>query len=94
MSWRSLDPPRDGFAAVKHDKGCALLALACFHNPHSEIRDPQFFSLRFQDFDEGFLRNVDPPDALHPLFSFFLFLEQFPLPCDIAAIAFGGDVFA
>ena len=32
-------------------------------------------SLRFQHLNERFLRNVDFPDAFHPFFSFFLFLQ-------------------
>ncbi len=36
-------------------------------------------SLRFQNLDESFLRNVDFADALHPFFSFFLFFEDFRL---------------
>src|SRR4051812_16123722 len=50
--------------------------------------------LRLQDLDEGFLRNVDAADALHPLFSFFLLLQQFAFAGDVASVAFGGDVFA
>ena len=50
--------------------------------------------LCFQNLDECFLRNIDPADAFHPFFSFFLFLKQFPLSCDIAAVAFRGYVFA
>jgi plasmid stabilization system protein ParE len=51
-------------------------------------------SLRLQNFDEGFLRDVDFADAFHPLFSFFLFLEQFAFAGDVAAVAFCGDFFS
>jgi hypothetical protein len=46
-------------------------------------------SLRLQHFDEGFPRDVDFADAFHPLFSFFLFLQQFALASDVAAVAVG-----
>ena len=46
------------------------------------------FVRRLQNFDEGFLRDVDFPDAFHPLFSFFLFLQQFALAGDVASVAF------
>ena len=35
----------------------------------------QSASLRFEHFYECFLRDVDFPDAFHPFFSFFLFLQ-------------------
>ena len=35
----------------------------------------QSSSLRFQHLDERLLRDVDFPDAFHPFFSFFLFLQ-------------------
>ena len=35
----------------------------------------QSASLRFQHLNERLLRNVDFPDAFHPFFSFFLFLQ-------------------
>ena len=50
--------------------------------------------LRLQHLDERFLRNVDLADAFHPLFTFFLFLEQLAFAGDIAAVAFRGHVFA
>ena len=30
----------------------------------------------------------------HAFFAFFLLLKELPLPGDVAAVAFGGDVFA
>src|SRR5438477_5184739 len=47
-----------------------------------------------QHFDESFLRDVDGAKRFHPLFAFFLLLEQLALACDVAAVAFGGDVLA
>ena len=35
----------------------------------------QSSSLSFQHLDERLLRDVDFPDAFHPFFSFFLFLQ-------------------
>ena len=43
---------------------------------------------------ERFLRDVDAADALHALFAFFLFLEQFSFARHVAAVALGGDVLA
>jgi len=51
-------------------------------------------SLRFQDLNERFLRNIDSSNALHPFLPFLLFLEEFALSRDIAAITFCGHVFA
>ena len=48
----------------------------------------------FEDGEEGFLGDVDFADALHALFAFFLFLEEFALAGDVAAVALGDDVFA
>ena len=39
------------------------------------------------------MRDVDFADLLHPLFPFFLLFPEFAFAGDIAAIAFGGDVF-
>src|SRR5437879_7778808 len=50
--------------------------------------------LRFEHLNESFLRNVDLADALHSFFSFFLFLQQFAFPGDVAAVAFRGHVFS
>src|SRR6266496_1603325 len=54
----------------------------------------QSASLRFEHLNKGFLRNIDFSYALHSLLSLFLFLEQFALPGDIAAVAFRGYVFS
>src|SRR5579862_647278 len=47
-----------------------------------------------QDGHEGFLRQLDAPDALHALFAGLLLLEQLALAGDVAAVAFGEDVLA
>src|SRR6266404_9096337 len=51
-------------------------------------------SLRFKHLNKCFLRNIDSADAFHAFLSFFLFLQQFPFPRDIAAVAFRGHVFS
>jgi hypothetical protein len=48
----------------------------------------------FEDGHEGFLGDVDRADALHALFAFLLFFEEFALAGDVAAVALGGAVFA
>ena len=50
--------------------------------------------LRLQHLDKSFLRNVDAADAFHPLFSFFLLLQQLAFSRDIAAVTFRGHVLA
>ena len=58
---------------------------------------PANFSLFFPDLqyrEECLLRNIDLADALHPLLAFLLLLEQLALAADVAAVAFGEDVFA
>ena len=47
-----------------------------------------------QDGHEGFLGDVDGADGLHALLGFLLFLEELALSAAVAAVAFGGDVFA
>src|SRR5688572_14364696 len=49
---------------------------------------------RLQHRHERLLRDVDLADRFHPLFAFFLLLPQLPLAGDVAAVAFGGDVFS
>src|SRR5215469_16089721 len=44
--------------------------------------------------DEGFLRDLDLAELPHALLAGLLFVEQLALAGDVAAIAFGGDVFA
>src|SRR5436190_12334657 len=48
----------------------------------------------FKNFDKGFLWNVDGAEGFHALFPFLLFLEQLAFAGDVAAVAFGGDIFA
>src|SRR4051812_19149377 len=43
---------------------------------------------------KGLLRYFNAPDDFHARFAFFLLLEQFALPRNVAAIAFRNDVFA
>src|SRR4051812_38510134 len=49
---------------------------------------------RFQNGQKCFLRNVDAADRFHAALAFFLLFEQFALPRDVAAVAFGGHVLA
>jgi hypothetical protein len=49
---------------------------------------------RFQHLDEGVLGDVDFAEGFHFGFPFFLLLEELALSGDVAAVAFGGDVFA
>src|SRR5687767_5291115 len=44
--------------------------------------------------DEGFLRDIDAADRLHPLLTFLLPLEQLPLAGDVTAVALGEHVLA
>src|SRR5258705_10687760 len=57
------------------------------------LYSPQVFSC-FQYLDKGFLRYIDRAKRFHSFFAFLLFLEQFAFARDIAAITFGGNVFA
>ena len=50
--------------------------------------------LRLEHGDEGFLGDADFAELFHALFALFLFFEEFALAGDVAAVAFGGDVFA
>src|SRR5690606_40376437 len=44
--------------------------------------------------DEGLLRDLDPPDGLHPLLAFLLLLQQLALAGDVTAVALREDVLA
>src|SRR5260370_26869450 len=48
----------------------------------------------FQNGEECFLRNIDLANALHALFAFFLFFEEFAFACDVTAVALAQNVFA
>src|SRR3989454_12214602 len=48
----------------------------------------------FQNCEKGFLRDIDLADALHALLAFFLFFEELAFARDVAAVAFGENVFA
>ena len=52
------------------------------------------FRAGFEHGEKGFLRNVDGADRFHPLFAFLLLCPEFALAGDVAAVAFGGHVFA
>ena len=47
-----------------------------------------------EDGHEGFLRDLDVADHLHPLLALFLLLEQLALAGDVAAVALGEHVLA
>jgi len=47
-----------------------------------------------EDADEGVLGDVDFADGFHLGFALLLLLEEFAFAGDVAAVAFGGDVFA
>src|ERR1017187_6153621 len=47
-----------------------------------------------QGSDEGFLRDLDPPDGLHPPLALLLLLQQLALAGDVAAVALGQHVLA
>ena len=51
----------------------------------------RLFSLK--DFHEGALGDVDLADLFHFLFALFLLFPELALAGDVAAVAFGGDVF-
>ncbi len=48
----------------------------------------------FEDGEEGLLGDFDAADGLHALLALFLLFEQFAFAGNVAAVAFGGDVFA
>src|ERR1700744_4177177 len=49
--------------------------------------------IHLQRGDEGFLRDVDLAELAHLLLALFLLVEELALAGDVAAVAFGGDVF-
>src|SRR5438270_790253 len=50
------------------------------------LRTPFYSLVNLQYRQECLLRDLDRPDLLHPLFAFFLLLEQLPLSRDITAV--------
>ena len=52
------------------------------------------FLAHAQDRQEGLLRDLDGSDALHPLLSFLLLLEELALAGDVATVALREDVLA
>src|SRR6266404_5227380 len=51
-------------------------------------------AIHLQRGDKGFLRDVDLAELPHLLLAFLLFLQKFSFTCDVAAVAFRGDVLA
>src|SRR3954452_20859456 len=50
--------------------------------------------IHFQHSKKSLLRNLYAPDLLHALLALFLFFQQLAFARDVAAIAFGDNVFA
>src|SRR5262249_1675863 len=50
--------------------------------------------IHFEHGQEGFLRNLDAPNFLHPLLAFFLLLEQLSFARDVAAVTLRNHVLA
>src|SRR5712664_3143653 len=53
-----------------------------------------FMRLALEDRQERLLRHLDPSHLFHALLPFLLFLQQFALAGDVAAVALGGHVLA
>src|SRR5436189_4331837 len=51
-------------------------------------------SVHLENREKRLLRNLDRAHLLHSLLSLFLLLEEFALSRDVAAVAFGENVFA
>src|SRR3981189_3402872 len=51
-------------------------------------------AIHLQRRDKSFLRDVDLAELPHLLLAFLLFLQKFSFTCDVAAVAFRGDVLA
>src|SRR5579871_4206238 len=62
--------------------------------PHVVLHFASRLLSDLQHREERVLRNFHPADALHALLAFFLFLEQLPLPADVAAVTLREDVLA
>ena len=54
----------------------------------------RLFVAHLKGCQKRFLRQFYVAHALHALFAFFLLFKQLALTCNIAAVAFGGHVFA
>lgn len=50
-------------------------------------------SVKFQNGEEGFLRNLDRANLLHALLTFLLFFEKFALTGDVTAVTFRCNIF-
>ena len=79
---------------IEIDSALRSRAWSFLRNSSFELRHFKVRLLRFEHLNERLLRNVDFPDALHPFFSFFLFLKQLSFSGYIAAVAFRGDIFS
>src|SRR5690606_412229 len=80
------------------DAGAAL-APECSPPPASGRRGaprraPALLVVDLQHGEEGLLRDLHPPDLLHPLLAFLLLLEQLLLARRVAAVALGEHVLA
>src|ERR1700710_1317320 len=56
---------------------------------------PEYSStIHLQRRDKRLLRDIHLAELPHLLLAFLLLLQKFALSCDVAAVAFGGDVLA
>src|SRR5262245_13503606 len=76
--------------------GLAILSQSGRLKPAPTIlfRPGVLFSPDLQYGQKRLLRDFDSADPLHPLLPFFLFLQQLPFPCDVAAVTRGEDILA
>ncbi|CDN46190.1 hypothetical protein BN871_LI_00040 [Paenibacillus sp. P22] len=84
--------------SLKRRKRRAAALLQRSWRPNGQNAHPAYVQssilVDFQDGHERLLRNLDVADLLHPFLAFLLLLEQLALPADVAAVAFGKNVFA
>src|SRR5262245_31030748 len=60
----------------------------------ARLRSCSAVAIELEDRQEGLLRDLDPPDLLHPLLPGLLLLEQLPLAGDVPAVELRRDVLA
>src|SRR5579875_4057773 len=65
-----------------------------FSRSREPVRTHPSLLFNFEQSQKRLLRQLHPPDLLHPLLAFLLFFEQFPLARDVAAITFGSNILA
>lgn len=58
------------------------------------VKGALLIAIHLQRRDERFLRDVDFAELAHAFFAGFLFVQQFAFAAGVAAVAFGGHVFA